>query len=391
MGPYLPELISPELNLVIALFLGMGFGFVLEQAGFSDSRKLAGLFYGYDFVVLRVFFTAGVTAMVGVSLLATFGLINLDLIFVNPLFLRSALVGGAIMGVGFILGGFCPGTSVCSAAIGRIDGMVFVLGALIGIFGYTEAYPLYKDFLVADNFGPLTVPQAFGMNRGFFILLVAVVAIVAFATTTIVEDRVNKRPVRAFWTQPRPAAYAAIAVVVAAALIVMPDKKSQALATIAHDGWEVKAQQLESVPLEELAIRLLERDISLKIIDVRDKEAFEAGHIATAMNVPLTTLAEARWRTILREPGKDYLFYGATEEEARKAAVLSRELGDSKRQAVYTDGYALYRTGMQTPDQLDGMLGTFFARNNSKLEEIAKNADATNVKPPTVKKVQGGC
>ena len=391
MGPYLPELISPELNLVIALFLGMGFGFVLEQAGFSDSRKLAGLFYGYDFVVLRVFFTAGVTAMIGVSLLAFFGLINLDLIFVNPLFMRSAIVGGVIMGFGFILGGFCPGTSVCSAAIGRIDGMVFVLGALIGIFGYTEAYPLFKDFIVADNFGPLTVPQAFGISRGLFILMVAVVAIVAFAATTIVEDRVNNRPVRHFWTQPRPAAYAAVAVVVAAALLVMPDKKSQALATIAHDGWQEKAEQIESVPLSELAIRLLEQDITLRIVDVRDKAAYDAGHVATAINIPLASLADARWRSVLREPGKDYLFYGATEDEARKAVVLSSELGDSKRQAVYTDGYALYQTAVETPDQLGGALGTFFARNASTLNEIAAKANATEAAPPKVKKVQGGC
>ena len=73
MGPFVPDIISDELNLVVALLLGIAFGAVLEQAGFSSSRKLAGVFYGYDFTVLRVFFTAGVTAMLGVILLA-FGL-----------------------------------------------------------------------------------------------------------------------------------------------------------------------------------------------------------------------------------------------------------------------------------------------------------------------------
>jgi beta-glucuronidase len=44
------------------------------------------------------------------------------------------------MGVGFVVGGFCPGTSVCGAAVGKIDGMVFVLGGLFGIliFGDPE-------------------------------------------------------------------------------------------------------------------------------------------------------------------------------------------------------------------------------------------------------------
>ena len=68
MGPLVPDVITDELNLVVALLVGIGFGFILEQAGFSSSRKLTGFFYGTDFTVLRVFFTAGVTAMIGVLL-----------------------------------------------------------------------------------------------------------------------------------------------------------------------------------------------------------------------------------------------------------------------------------------------------------------------------------
>ena len=56
MGPLVPDIIGNELNLVAALFIGIAFGFILEQAGFSTSKKLVGLFYGYDFTVLRVFF-----------------------------------------------------------------------------------------------------------------------------------------------------------------------------------------------------------------------------------------------------------------------------------------------------------------------------------------------
>ena len=110
MAPLVPSMISPEFDFVMAFLLGIGFGFVLEQAGFSSTRKLVGLFYGYDFTVLKVFFTAGVTAMTGVLLFGHFGILNLDAIYVNPTYLWSALVGGLIMGAGFIIGGFCPGT-----------------------------------------------------------------------------------------------------------------------------------------------------------------------------------------------------------------------------------------------------------------------------------------
>src|SRR5512141_2187547 len=131
MGPFVPELISDQLNLVVALFLGIGFGFVLEQAGFSSSRKLAGVFYGYDFTVLRVFFTAAVTAMAGTIVLGSMGLLDMEMIYINPTYLQAAIVGGAIMGVGFIIGGYCPGTSIAGAAIGKIDAMVFVAGGIL--------------------------------------------------------------------------------------------------------------------------------------------------------------------------------------------------------------------------------------------------------------------
>ena len=115
MGPLVPDIIGPNLNFVFAIAIGVAFGWILEQAGFSTSRKLVGLFYGYDFTVLRVFFTGGVVAMFGVIALQHFGMLDINLIYINPTFIWSALVGGVIMGLGFVIGGFCPGTSICAA------------------------------------------------------------------------------------------------------------------------------------------------------------------------------------------------------------------------------------------------------------------------------------
>ena len=140
MGPLVPELVTPELNLIVALLVGIAFGYILEQAGFSSSRKLTGLFYGTDFTVLRVFFTAGVTAMIGVLLLTKLGVLDGSVLYVNPTFLYSAILGGLIMGIGFVVGGFCPGTSFCAAAVGRIDGMMFVAGGLAGVLVFGEAF-----------------------------------------------------------------------------------------------------------------------------------------------------------------------------------------------------------------------------------------------------------
>ena len=162
MGPLVPDIITDELNLLVALLVGIAFGFILEQAGFSSSRKLTGLFYGTDFTVLRVFFTAGVTAMTGVLLLGNLGVLDTSISYINPTFVPSALLGGAVMGVGFVVGGYCPGTSFCGAAVGRIDAMLFVLGGLLGAWGFGEAFPHVQALYTAGSKGDAS---SFGRAR----------------------------------------------------------------------------------------------------------------------------------------------------------------------------------------------------------------------------------
>lgn len=190
MGPLIPqEVIGADWNLFIAFVIGIGFGFVLEQAGFSSSRKLAGMFYGYDTVVLKVFFTGAITAMLGLLFFSLFGWIDLNLVYVNPTFLGSAIVGGIIMGAGFIIGGFCPGTSVCAAAIGKIDAMVFIGGIFLGIFAFAESFPLIQDFYMSGSYGGLKVSKFLGLSGGAFALLVILAALIMFKLGELAEKK----------------------------------------------------------------------------------------------------------------------------------------------------------------------------------------------------------
>lgn len=193
MGPLIPqEIIQPQWNFVIALLIGFGFGYALEGSGFSSSRKLAGVFYGYDFTVLRVFFTAAITAALGLMYLDHFGFIDMNLIYVNPTFIGSALIGGVIMGLGFITGGFCPGTSFCAAAIGKIDAIIFTLGMFIGIFIFSEIYPLIEKLYISGDMGPVTVYEVLGIPSSLFMLLLIIVALGMFVMAYYVQKRVGK-------------------------------------------------------------------------------------------------------------------------------------------------------------------------------------------------------
>lgn len=193
MGPLIPNgIIDSQWSFVIALLIGMAFGFVLEASGFSSSRKLIGVFYGYDFTVLKVFFTAAITAMVGLLYFNYFGWIDLSIMFVNPTYLYAAIVGGVVMGLGFIMGGYCPGTSTCAAAIGKIDAWVFIGGMFIGILIFSEAFPLLEGLYNAANLGRVTVYETLGIPASWAVFGVIIIALVAFYVTFFIQRKVKK-------------------------------------------------------------------------------------------------------------------------------------------------------------------------------------------------------
>ena len=181
MGPLIiNDILSQNTNFFMAFLIGIGFGFILESSGFSSSRKLAGVFYGYDTVVLKVFFTAAIVAMLGLLFMSLFNWIDLDMVYINPTYLWSTIIGGAIMGAGFIAGGFCPGTSFCAASIGKIDAMFFIGGMFIGIAIFAEAYPLLETFYKGSFRGTPTLPQALGFKDGVVVLGIILVALGMF-------------------------------------------------------------------------------------------------------------------------------------------------------------------------------------------------------------------
>lgn len=193
MGPLIPQgIITGEWDFVIALLLGIAFGFILEASGFSSSRNITGAFYGYNFVVLRVFFTAVLVAMIGLLYFDYFGWIDMDLLYILPTYLTPMIIGAIIMGFGFVIGGFCPGTSYTGIAIGKLDAMVFTGGLFIGIFIFSEAFPLFSDFYYSDKLGNVTITDVLGISAEVFTLIMVVVGLTAFWLTWLIEKRVRK-------------------------------------------------------------------------------------------------------------------------------------------------------------------------------------------------------
>jgi rhodanese-related sulfurtransferase len=396
MGPFVPDIITDELNLVFGFLIGIAFGFVLEQAGFSSSRKLSGLFYGRDFTVLRVFFTAAITAMLGILILSHFGLLDTEIMYINPTYLWAAIVGGVVMGFGFIIGGYCPGTSVCGAAIGKIDAMVFVLGGVLGVYIFGELYSALEPLYNGSFLGDVTVPATLGISPGLFVLAVIVVAVAAFIITTKIERRVSPSPVSA--TFPATAhRIAGVAVVLLGVLVVfLPDQKTTLLAQAEGEGF-INVWHPDSVNVDELAFRLLDHDASVQLIDIRDSSAFAKLALPGAVNIPVEELFGKRWKAVLGAR-KTNIFVADQEAPARKAAALARALGYSESRYL-SGGFAAFRSSILTTQtasanqtSADQDTHRFRVRANAGITEMIKEQAAGPRKTVTViKKVSGGC
>lgn len=125
---------------ISALVCGVLFGFVLENAGFGSPGKLTAQFKLTDWSVFKVMFTAIVVAALGLYVLKLLGLLNPDNVFVPTSLLMASALGGALVGSGFAIGGYCPGTSVVGLFSGRLDALVFVIGLLAGTFLFAGLY-----------------------------------------------------------------------------------------------------------------------------------------------------------------------------------------------------------------------------------------------------------
>ena len=95
------DLLDTPKAFFAAFAIGLSFGFFLERAGFGSSRKLTGIFYFRDMSVLKVMFTALLTAMLGLSYFEALGWIAPNSVYLMPSIYGAQIVGGLLFGVGF--------------------------------------------------------------------------------------------------------------------------------------------------------------------------------------------------------------------------------------------------------------------------------------------------
>ncbi len=313
-------------SIVSPVLIGVGFGAVLEMSGFGDSRKLAAQFYLKDLTVLKVMFTAIIVAGVLLGLFSALGLLDFDRVWVNPTFLVPGLVGGLIMGVGFIVGGFCPGTSIVASSTLKIDGMAFLGGVGVGTFLFGETVSSFSGFWNSTAMGRFTLPALFGVDAGVVLVLVVLMALVMFLFGELAEGTFGRgeRGPQLRILPRRPLALAAAGALVMVALATaglgQPD---------ATDRWERRAAEL-SPRLEDRAayvhpmeVAELTRDtgVYVVVLDVRAEADFNLFHLKKSKNLSLESLADpARLAALKAAPGNT-VYFAVSNDDTRATAA----------------------------------------------------------------------
>ncbi|MCA9915499.1 MAG: YeeE/YedE family protein [Anaerolineae bacterium] len=165
---------------MIALILGIAFGFSLNKAGLTKYHKIVNVFRLTDMAVLKFMMTTLVGSMSGLYLLRALGLVT----FPAPpaTYAVGNLIGGLIFGFGMALSGFCPGTCAAGSGEGKLDYLIpgllgFFVGAAIYGLTYQQVFPIISNIANAGN---VVIPDALDLSPLLTVLFFAVMSFFLF-------------------------------------------------------------------------------------------------------------------------------------------------------------------------------------------------------------------
>lgn len=281
-----------EQGLIVALIIGIVFGFVLERAGFGSCRKLAAQFYFKDLAVFKVMFTAIVTAMVGVYLLSVFGVLDINLVYKTPTILAPQIIGGLLLGIGFVVGGYCPGTSVAALGTGKIDALVFLAGVMGGLIAYGEVFPSIQSWAKPEGASVITLDTLTGIPYGILVFAFIVIAVGGFLAAEWAERKLSGAPQGSPALSDNGPLINTSRIIMAGLLglgfislfLGSPYGKTKVSIDTAELA-RITATGHDKISAEKIADDYIAGLGDYKIIDIRDAQAFATYHLPDAENM----------------------------------------------------------------------------------------------------------
>ena len=270
--PIITGTLPPAMEFIPVLVIGLFFGIALEVAGFGNSKILAGQFYFHDMRVFKVMFTAIITASAGVAVLTSTGLLDMDLLYIPDTFIVPLMVGGFILGMGFMLSAYCPGTSIVGAASGKWDGLVTFVGVIIGSVVFGMIQPSVSGFYESTAKGVLTFPKLLGIPFVVLALVLTAAAFFAFLGADKLEGIFSRKfdmPEGVKMTSRAKKALASVFFVGIFAVVFQYTLPA---------GHQMEAsRQISHITPFDLAQMLIENPRSLNVVDMREGNACKGG------------------------------------------------------------------------------------------------------------------
>ena len=124
---------------IYALLVGVAMGALIQRVRASSPRMILANLRLENISIIKFMATTIGVGMVLVYLLdaAAPQLMHFD---IKPTYVIGVALGGLVFGVGFALGGYCPGTCVVGAGEGRRDAVVAIGGGVVGALLFTLLY-----------------------------------------------------------------------------------------------------------------------------------------------------------------------------------------------------------------------------------------------------------
>ena len=316
--------LSSATALLAALVIGLFFGFALERAGFGSSRRLTGIFYFRDMAVLKVMFTGLIVAMLGVCYCRGFGLLSSENIYFPVTRYWAQILGGLLFGVGFVMGGWCPGTAAVGLGSGRLDALIFLVGTIFGSLAYNETYGLVKP-LVTKPANTVFIYETLGMGRGAFALLFTIIAITSFHGAEFIEYVVSNKG--KYLNSPFLKRFSFVLLLLSFGLLAFDaaseqrasanrnPRGSSLLKFIQNGGEHIEARQLAQLAMK--------KDSGLLLVDIRPANEYARFHLRGAVNIRMenleSSLAQERDKKLI------VLYSNGQTHPAQACAALLRQ------------------------------------------------------------------
>jgi uncharacterized protein len=192
------------MEILLAIVLGAAFGAVLDRIGASNPAVI-----GKMLALININLMKTILLAIGFASVLMFGGQMLGLVDVGHMSVKAAYVGvfigGLLLGFGWALSGYCPGTGVVALGTGRRDALAFVVGGLLGAAAYMVTYPSWKSSGLLDAFagGAVTIGTVPGSKyEGLTSLPGDIVGIVLGLVFIVIAFMLPKRLSKAPTVQP---------------------------------------------------------------------------------------------------------------------------------------------------------------------------------------------